>query len=222
MALPLSLEFRSVQVSHWLTLLHRVESSIFVCDERPKRLSSTSLDSNRVSSLATTRQWALEAKRGLGKVEMPSRVGGVNGTVKFSVVDSPGVPPLTPVSLLIHVGAVIDLISNRMDLKRIETTTTLRALPSGHVAHKLTEFAPGGWKAPTPEQTELFQLSLVRSNRGQANSALDSQVVSCTQSAIGHISLRLIISMILTCVLTIPCLLTSSPMINWLKERLFF
>ena len=34
----------------------------------------------------------------------------------------------------------------------------LRALPSGHVAHKLTEFAPDGWKAPTPEQTELFQV----------------------------------------------------------------
>ena len=36
----------------------------------------------------------------LGKVEMPSGTGGVNGTVKFSVVDSPGVPPHTPVSLL--------------------------------------------------------------------------------------------------------------------------
>ena len=45
-----------------------------------------------------------------------------------------------------------------MDLKKIETTTTLRALPGGHVAHKLTEFASGGWKAPTPEQTELFQV----------------------------------------------------------------
>ena len=57
-----------------------------------------------------------------------------------------------------QVGAVIDLNSNTMDLKQIETTTTLRALPSGHVAHKFTEFAPGGWKAPTPEQTELFQV----------------------------------------------------------------
>ena len=46
-----------------------------------------------------------------------------------------------------------------MDLKKIETTTTLRALP--HVAHKLTEFAPGGWKAPTLEQTELFQVRTV-------------------------------------------------------------
>ena len=61
-------------------------------------------------------------------------------------------------SLLKQVGAVIDLNNNMMDLKKIETTTTLRALPSGHVAHKLTEFAPGGWKAPTPEQTELFQV----------------------------------------------------------------
>ena len=94
----------------------------------------------------------------LGKVEMPSGMGGVNGIVKYTVVDSPGVPPLTPVSLLKQVGAVIDLNSNTMDLKKIETTTTLRTLPSGHVAHKLTEFAPGGWKAPTLEQTDLFQV----------------------------------------------------------------
>ena len=94
----------------------------------------------------------------LGKIEMPSGMGGVNGIVKYTVVDSPGVPPLTPVSLLEQVGAVIDLNSNTMDLKKIETTTTLRTLPSGHVAHKLTEFAPGGWKAPTLEQTELSQV----------------------------------------------------------------
>ena len=94
----------------------------------------------------------------LGKVEMPSGLGGVNGIVKYTVVDSPGVPPLTPVSLLKQVGAVIDLNSNRMDLKKIETTTTLRTLPSDHVAHKLTEFAPGGWKALTLEQTDLFQM----------------------------------------------------------------
>ena len=90
----------------------------------------------------------------LGKVEMPSGMGGVNGIVKYTVIDSPGVPPLTPVSLLKQV----DLNSNTMDLKKIETTTTLRALPSEHAAHKLTEFAPGGWEAPTLEQTELFQV----------------------------------------------------------------
>ena len=93
----------------------------------------------------------------LGKVEMPSGMGGVNGVVKHTVVDSPGVPPLTPVSLLKHVGAVIDLNNNTMELKKIGTTTALRILPTGHVAHKLTEFASGGWKAPTPEQTKLFQ-----------------------------------------------------------------
>ena len=89
---------------------------------------------------------------------MPSGMGGVNGIVKYTVVDSPGVPPLTPVSLLKQVGAVIDLNSNTMDLKKIGTTTTLRTLPSGHVAHMMTEFAPGGWKAPTLEQTDLFQV----------------------------------------------------------------
>ena len=85
-------------------------------------------------------------------------VSEANGTVKYTVVDSPVVPPLTPVFPFRYVGAVIDLNSNTMDLKKIETTTTLRTLPSGHVAHRLTEFAPGGWKAPTLEQTELFQV----------------------------------------------------------------
>ena len=60
-------------------------------------------------------------------------------------------------SLLKQVGAVIDLNNNTMELKKIETTTSLRVLPTGHVAHKLSEFALGGRKAPTPEQTKLFQ-----------------------------------------------------------------
>ena len=98
----------------------------------------------------------------LGKVEMPSGMGGVNGAVKYTVVDSPGVPPLTPVSLLKQVGAVIDLNNNTMELKKIGATTSLRVLPTGHVAHKLTESASGGWKDPTPEQTKLFQATLRR------------------------------------------------------------
>ena len=50
------------------------------------------------------------------------------------------------------------LNSNTMDLRKIETTTSLRALLSGHVAYKLTEFAAGGWRAPTLEQMKLFQV----------------------------------------------------------------
>ena len=53
----------------------------------------------------------------LGKVEMRSGMGGVNGTVKYNVVDSHTVPPLTPASLLKQVGAVIDLNRNTTDLK---------------------------------------------------------------------------------------------------------
>ena len=93
----------------------------------------------------------------LGKVEMPSGMGGVNGAVKYTGVDSPGVPPLTPASLLKQVGAVIDLNHNTMELKKIGATTALRILPSGHVSHKLMEFASGGWNAPTSVQTKLFQ-----------------------------------------------------------------
>ena len=51
-----------------------------------------------------------------GKVEMPSGMRGVNGVVRYTAVDSSGVPPSTPVSLLKQVGAVIDLNNNTMDI----------------------------------------------------------------------------------------------------------
>ena len=108
MTLPLSRGLRSIQVSHWLTQLQRVESSTSVRFRRPKRLSSTSLDPNRVSSLETTKQWALAARpRCWERLRCPSGMGGVECVVKYTVVDSPGVPPRTPVSLLKQVGAVI-------------------------------------------------------------------------------------------------------------------
>ena len=82
---------------------------------RPKKLSSTSLDSKLRVIPGDNQAVGIGGRaKVLGKVEMPSGMGGVNG-----------VPPLTPVSLLKQVGAVIDLNSNTMDLKKIETTTTL-------------------------------------------------------------------------------------------------
>ena len=140
------LALRSIPVSHWLTLLAE-EALVHKFGLKPRVIPG---DNQAVGIGGRAKV--------LGKIEMPSGMEGVNGLVKYTVVDSPGVPPLTPVSLLKQVGAVIDLNSNTMDLKKIETTTTLRTLPSGHVAHKLTEFAPGGWKAPTLEQTDLFQV----------------------------------------------------------------
>ena len=142
MTLPLSLELRSILVSHWLTLLHRER----VIDVRPFRKAEEALFhkfglKSRVIPGDNQAVGIGGKAKVLGKVEMPSGMGGVNGIVKYTVVDSLGVPRLTPVSLLKQVGAVIDLNSNTMDLKKIETTTTLRTLPSGHVAHKLTEFA---------------------------------------------------------------------------------
>ena len=95
MTLPLSRGLRSIQVSHLLTQLHRVESSTFVRFERPKRLSSTSLDSNLVSFLGDNQAVGTGGKaKVLGKVEVPSGMGGVNGIVKYTVVDKPSVPPL--------------------------------------------------------------------------------------------------------------------------------
>ena len=157
MTLPLSRGLRSIQVSHSHTL-HRVESSTFVHSKgREGSFLQVWLKPRVIPGDNQAVGIGGKAKV-LGKVEMPSGMGGVIGRVKYTVVDSPGVPPLTLVSLLKQFGDVIDLNNNMMDLKNIETTTSLRALPSGNVAHKLTEFAPGGWKAPTPEQTELFQV----------------------------------------------------------------
>ena len=77
--------------------------------------------------------------------------------MKYTVVDSPRVPPLTPVSLLKQVCAVIDPNNNTIELKKIGATTSLRVLPTGHVAHKLTEFASGGWKARRLSRRNCFK-----------------------------------------------------------------
>ena len=126
---PLSRGLRSIQVSHLLTQLHRVESSTFVRFERPRE--------------------ALFHKFGLKPRVIP---GGQpsSGYWRQCQGVGKGGDALRNGRRQWHsevYKAVIDLNSNTMDLEKIQTTTTLRALPSGHVAHKLTEFAPGGWKA---------------------------------------------------------------------------
>ena len=140
---------------HLLTQLHRVESSMSALFGRPKRLSSTNLALKPRVILVDNQAVGIGGKaKVLGKVEMPSGMGGVNGIAKYTVVDS-----LRSSTFHTSVSTVIDLNNNTLDARdRSETTTTLRALPGGHVAHKLTDFASGGWKAPTPEQTELFQV----------------------------------------------------------------
>ena len=153
--LPLSRGLRSIQVSHWLTQ-HRVESLTFVRFGRPKRLFHKFGLKPRVIPGDNQALGIAGKAKVLGKVEMPSGMGGVNGKVKYTVVDW---SPASDASVSAQTSWCRDRFNNNtMDLKKIETTTTLRALPSGHVAHKLTEFALGGWKAPTPEQTELFQV----------------------------------------------------------------
>ena len=96
MTLLLARELRSIQVSHLLTA-----AQSGAIDIRPFRKAEEALfhkfglkprvipDDNQAVGVGG------KAKV-FGKVEMPSGMGGVNGKVKYTVVDSPGVPPLTP------------------------------------------------------------------------------------------------------------------------------
>ena len=76
---------------------------------------------------------------------------------------------------------MIDLNNHTMELKKIEATTSLRVLPTGHVAHNLTEFAPGGRKVPTREQTKLFQARTGDFRKDDSTRSQISQVVSHIQ-----------------------------------------
>ena len=111
-------------MSHSPTLLHRAGSSISVHFGRQKRLFYKFGLVPRVIHSNNQDVGIGRKAKVFGKVEMPSGMGGVSGVVRYTVVDSPGVPPLTPVSLLKQVGAVIDLNNNTMELKKIETTTS--------------------------------------------------------------------------------------------------
>ena len=101
-------------------------------------------------STATTRQWALGARpKCWAKWRCLPAWGVSTVLVRYTVIDGRGVPPPDTSVPLKQIGAVTDWNIDTVELKKIETTTSLRVLPSGHVAHKLTEFAPGGSKAPS-------------------------------------------------------------------------
>ena len=74
-------------------------------------------------------------------------------------------------------------------LKKIEAAISLRVLPTGHVAHNLTDFAPGGWKVPTREQTKLFQARTGDFRNDDSTRSQISQVVSHIFPTHSHLSL---------------------------------
>ena len=80
----------------------------------------------------------------LGRVRVPCGIGGVNGLVEWTIIDNPAVPPLTPVNLLRALGTGVNLPDSTMELRRLNKSTALKRLPTGHVSHSLTEFAAEG------------------------------------------------------------------------------
>jgi hypothetical protein len=84
----------------------------------------------------------------LGRFCSPVGIGNINGMILYTVVDDRKVPPLTPISTLHLMGAVIDIPGNEIHFTKCGgASTKMSTIASGHRQHSLLEFGSNGWKA---------------------------------------------------------------------------
>ena len=76
--------------------------------------------------------------------------------IQFVVIEG-GVPPLLSVGLLEHLGASLDLVSNRLNFKKIGVEMKMTNLPTGHRAIPLVQWNGGNFPVP-PAAKEQYRL----------------------------------------------------------------
>ncbi|CAE7309094.1 unnamed protein product, partial [Symbiodinium necroappetens] len=171
-----SLDFTEDQAA----LVARVYEAVAIEEKRAKRKASATWDPEAdiiglpalqalEDELARSGLQALEvpttstAPSGIGDsakvsktVLVPISPGGIPGVVQFVVIEN-NVPPLLSVRLLEHLGAQMDLVSNREHFRKIGVDMKMTNLPTGHRAIPLVEWTGG--KFPVPEAAkEQFSL----------------------------------------------------------------
>ena len=83
----------------------------------------------------------------VGVAEVPLGIGGACGVLECTVVKEE-VPLLLPVKLLREVEAVIDLQSDRLQLKKFDASTPMRVASTGHATVSVVDFGEKGWSLP--------------------------------------------------------------------------
>eukprot|EP00435_Cladocopium_sp_Y103_P026760 s1698_g6.t1 len=82
-----------------------------------------------------------------GVAEIPVGVAGVNGLIEVTVVED-RVPLLLSIKFLKEVEAIVDLVHQRLELRRFGKQCALTHLETGHIGVNVMHFAKGGWKYP--------------------------------------------------------------------------
>lgn len=86
----------------------------------------------------------------IGRCAFPAGIAHMNGVIMYSILVEDSVPPLTQISTLNLMGAIIDF-SGRICA---EAVTKISTIPTGHRQHSLLEFTAQGWTAP-PDMAHL-------------------------------------------------------------------
>ena len=84
----------------------------------------------------------------VGVAEIFVGVAGINGLIEVTVVKDRA-PLLMSIKLLKEVHAVVDLVNQRLELRRFGTRCPLTNLETGHIGVNVLNFAKGGWKYPS-------------------------------------------------------------------------
>ena len=84
----------------------------------------------------------------LGLVLLPVALGGTPGLLEFTVVEE-DVPMLLSVQVMEEMGAIMDLNSNQLQLKKLDVTVEMRRASSGHRLVSLMTWSGGKFPVPT-------------------------------------------------------------------------
>ena len=52
--------------------------------------------------------------------ELIGKIGGLNALLEFTIVDDDRIPPLTPITILQTIGAVVELPENKLELRKFK------------------------------------------------------------------------------------------------------
>ena len=144
-------------------------------------LSRCGLRAIEVPTTASTPTGVGGAAKVLRTMLVPISPGGVPAVVQFVVIEG-GVPPLLSVGLLEHLGASMDLVTNRIHFKAIDVEMKMTNLPTGHRAIQLVQWPGGSFPVPAAAKEQYRLKDEAFAKQSAASSAYTKE--GCSQRAL--------------------------------------
>ena len=122
-----------------------------------KRLAKFGLKPSVIPTLALTAVGVGGDAGFILSAEVPTAIQGCSGVMTLNVLENP-LPLLLSIEFCRKLGLVLDTEANTAHWKRLNKTSQLQELGSGHLAIDLLEFPKTGWRHPAELQEQATPL----------------------------------------------------------------